>query len=188
MKTKVLAIIFISIMAQGCLWGSTETNAVKTVVTTGLVTNSGKTVSDDILKAKELEAKTKAAEAGKDNKANIAITDAIKRLPIDEQGEFIRLALVLLFIAEAIVCVYLIVSKYLQNVYITYSLFCVFSSLFLVGLEASIVTSLQLGLDQMPEASSSSITAFIAWYIFSTVAGLWIADIVITCLVSCISR
>ena len=35
---------------------------------------------------------------------------------------------------------------------------------------------LQLGLDQMPDASSSSITSFIAWIVFSISAGRWIGE------------
>ncbi len=38
---------------------------------------------------------------------------------------------------------------------------------FTIGMEAFIVSVLQLGLDQMPDASSSNITSFIAWLIFS---------------------
>ncbi len=38
------------------------------------------------------------------------------------------------------------------------------------------VCTLQLGLDQMPDASSSSITSFIAWFVFSISAGRWIGD------------
>ncbi len=43
-----------------------------------------------------------------------------------------------------------------------------------------VVTSLQLGLDQMPDASSSNITSFIAWFGFSIYAGAWISDLLIT--------
>ena len=39
-------------------------------------------------------------------------------------------------------------------------------SLGFVGFTACIVTSLQLGLDQMPDASSSNITSFIKWFVF----------------------
>ncbi len=94
----------------------------------------------------------------------------------------IQLANALLFIAETIVCAYFLASKSLQNVYIAYFMVCLFS----MGLAASIVTSLQLGLDQMPEASSSSITAFIAWYVFSAFFGVWIGDIVINFFESCL--
>ncbi len=38
------------------------------------------------------------------------------------------------------------------------------------------VCTLQLGLDQMPDASSSSITSFIAWFVFSISAGSWVGD------------
>ena len=42
---------------------------------------------------------------------------------------------------------------------------------------ACLVTLLQLGLDQMPDASSSSITSFISWFIFSIFAGIWISTL-----------
>ncbi len=40
---------------------------------------------------------------------------------------------------------------------------------------------LQLGLDQMPDASSSSITSFIAWFVFGTSAGRWIGEFFVFC-------
>ena len=49
-------------------------------------------------------------------------------------------------------------------------------SLGLVGFIACTVTSLQLGLDQMPDASSSNITSFIKWFAFSICLGIWISD------------
>ena len=49
-------------------------------------------------------------------------------------------------------------------------------SLGFVGFTACIVTSLQLGLDQMPDASSSNITSFIKWFAFSICLGIWISD------------
>ena len=36
------------------------------------------------------------------------------------------------------------------------------------------VTSIQLGLDQMPDASSANITSFIAWFVFSAQAGIFV--------------
>ncbi len=38
------------------------------------------------------------------------------------------------------------------------------------------MTALQLGLDQMPDASSSNISSFISWFVFSIFLGCWIAD------------
>ena len=43
------------------------------------------------------------------------------------------------------------------------------------GLAACLVTSLQLGLDQMPDASTANITSFIAWYVCCFFAGVWIS-------------
>ncbi len=45
-----------------------------------------------------------------------------------------------------------------------------------VGLTACLVTALQLGLDQMPDASSANITSFIAWFMFSIALGAWTLD------------
>ena len=45
-----------------------------------------------------------------------------------------------------------------------------------VGGIACLVTALQLGLDQMPDASSANITSFIAWFVFSIALGAWIVD------------
>ena len=42
------------------------------------------------------------------------------------------------------------------------------------GTFACIVTSLQLGLDQMPDASTANITSFISWFVCCIFAGNWI--------------
>ena len=46
------------------------------------------------------------------------------------------------------------------------------------GLLACIITVLQLGLDQMPDASSDNITSFIAWFVCSMFGGFWISECV----------
>ncbi len=53
--------------------------------------------------------------------------------------------------------------------------FCIVGFVFLVALTCFVCT-LQLGLDQMPDALSSSITSFIAWLGFSISAGEWIGE------------
>ena len=47
----------------------------------------------------------------------------------------------------------------------------------MVGLACFGITSLQLGLDQMPDASSSNITSFVAWYVFTLTVGYGIGNI-----------
>ena len=50
-----------------------------------------------------------------------------------------------------------------------------------------IITALQLGLDQMPDASSTNISSFISWFVFSLFFGGWIADWLSNTLLHCIS-
>ncbi len=54
-----------------------------------------------------------------------------------------------------------------------------------LGFSACIVTALQLGLDQMPDASSDNIISFIKWLIFSSFFGVWISEIILRITVSC---
>ena len=61
--------------------------------------------------------------------------------------------------------------------YVVNVFYCIGGSLFLIAVIACFVTSLQLGLDQMPHASSSNITSFIAWFVFSMYAGVWIPTV-----------
>ena len=59
-------------------------------------------------------------------------------------------------------------------------------SLWLVGLTACLVTALQLGLDQMPDASAANVISFINWFYFSFSLGLWIYDSLWVVLKECI--
>ena len=47
----------------------------------------------------------------------------------------------------------------------------------LSGLTACTVTAIQLGLDQMPDASSANVASFINWFVFAMVFGFWMFDI-----------
>ena len=46
-----------------------------------------------------------------------------------------------------------------------------------VGSAACLVTSLQLGLDQMPDASTANITSFISWFVCGVFTGVWTRDV-----------
>ena len=50
-------------------------------------------------------------------------------------------------------------------------------SLWLVDLAACLVTALQLGLDQMPDASTMNKISFINWFFFSVSLGIWVYDL-----------
>ena len=54
------------------------------------------------------------------------------------------------------------------------------TSLFAVGTCVCCVTALPLGLDQMPDASSSNVSSYIAWTVCSMFIGLFISEQFIT--------
>ena len=80
---------------------------------------------------------------------------------------------VLLFISTAINCLLLILETLIweENIILRLIELCLGYSLFAVGACACIVTALPLGLDQMPDASASSITSYIAWFVCSIYIG-----------------
>ena len=63
------------------------------------------------------------------------------------------------------------------NLYFMLIFWCTVISIMAIGVTGFFATSLQLGLDQMPDASSSQITSFIAWFVFCMYAGSWISDL-----------
>ena len=89
-----------------------------------------------------------------------------------------KYSFVLLFFLCLLFSAFTLVPDITHYVYVTSVLYCIGGSLFLVVVVACFVTSLQLGLDQMPDASSSNITSFIAWFVFSIYAGVWIPYVV----------
>ncbi len=93
----------------------------------------------------------------------------------------IRIGIVTLFFVTMVYSIYvLILGSGLEHRFEEYRLlnevvFCILACGFLVALTCFVCT-LQLGLDQMPDASSSSIASFIAWFVFSISAGSWIGE------------
>ena len=87
-----------------------------------------------------------------------------------------KYSFVLLFLVYLLSSAFTLVPDITHYVYVVSVLYCIDGSLFIVAVVACSVTSLQLGLDQMPDASSSNITSFIAWFVFSIYAGVWIPD------------
>ena len=55
-----------------------------------------------------------------------------------------------------------------------------------IGTAAFLTNALQFGLEQMPDASSDAITAFISWYIIATLAGIATSEILVK-LLKCLS-
>ena len=86
----------------------------------------------------------------------------------------LKAGLVLVYIGSVFHCVLALVRERLNE---TVGIVCLYIILIVVflGYSAFLCTSAQLGLDQMPDASSQNISCFLAWYIFSLLAGMWLS-------------
>ena len=58
-------------------------------------------------------------------------------------------------------------------------------AVYMCGLVGFLINSVQFGMDQMPDASSPELSAFIHWYVFAMSAGIWFAEAVLGFLKSC---
>ncbi len=92
-----------------------------------------------------------------------------------------RAGVILFLLATIVACICLLV---LQSVDLSqcntvsrvfsYGISPVVSAMAVVGVTTYMVTAVQLGLDQMPDASSANITSFITWFVFSSIFGTWL--------------
>ena len=89
-----------------------------------------------------------------------------------------RVGAVLLFIATVMNCLFLVLEMQtlkLNNILIWIH-FCLGYSVLVVGICACGITALPLGLDQMPDASSSNNASYIAWFVCSFWVGGFIGE------------
>ncbi len=78
----------------------------------------------------------------------------------------------------------------LNSIALQYTSEVVLVLVYAVGLPSITVcmmTALQLGLDQMPDASSANISSFISWFVFSAIFGFWIPKLLSNSLLYCTS-
>ena len=81
---------------------------------------------------------------------------------------------VLCFSAVVMLCVLLLVVSNEQLSPVIVLIGPILYCLGLIGTAACLVTSLQQGLDQMPDASTANITSFISWFVCFIFAGVWV--------------
>ncbi len=96
-----------------------------------------------------------------------------------------RFGAVLLFVSAVLTFICLIIQ--MERIHPTVAMVATTAAVLAtyLGISACAVTALQLGLDQMPDASSDNIISFIKWLIFSAFFGVWISDIILNSTVSC---
>ena len=101
-----------------------------------------------------------------------------------------RFGAVLLFIFTVINCFLLILEEIIwkSNHVINWIQFCLASSFYVVGASACIATALPLGLDQMPDASASNITSYIAWFVGTFFIGLFFVEGMNILVINCVDK
>ncbi len=99
-----------------------------------------------------------------------------------------KFGFVLLFLATFITSVATLFLEYdfMKNQYINNIFICSIKILYIVGAGAAAISTLQLGLDQMPDASSSSITSFVAWLVFNFSVSKWIIETFLNSYLKCL--
>ena len=90
--------------------------------------------------------------------------------------EVFKFGAVLLFVSTVVNCLMLILELVVwdSNHVLNWIHLCLGGSLFMIGACACMTTALPLGLNQMPDASSSSIASYIAWFVSTIFAGLFL--------------
>ena len=106
----------------------------------------------------------------------IAFTPIAGSLADVRYGNFkvFRFGALLFFISAVMTCIGVIIKD--EGVDSTLTMVATTAAVLVayLGASACAVTALQLGLDQMPDASSDNIISFIKWFIFSALFGVWI--------------
>ncbi len=88
-----------------------------------------------------------------------------------------KFGVMLLFFASVLACISLLIDPEIEEFgYLTIVIAYVVFALLFSGFSVCIATSLQLALDQMPDASADNIISCINWFVFSLCSGIWICD------------
>ncbi len=90
----------------------------------------------------------------------------------------VKYSIILLFTTSISSSIVILLPCSVLNVYTVAVFVCIGGSVNVLASLVSAGTGLQLGLDQMPDASSSGITSFIALYGFSIYTGYWTANLI----------
>ena len=85
-----------------------------------------------------------------------------------------KISIFLIFLSTLVTCVLTLTTELFNSNSLKLLIFSVIAILSLLGYGAFLSTSVQLGLDQMPEASSENISSFLNWHYFLVVASYWI--------------
>ena len=100
-----------------------------------------------------------------------------------------KLSCFFLVVATIIFCINVLCAPLINSIALQYTSAVILALVYgvaIASLAVCLMTALQLGLDQMPDASSTNISSFISWFVFSIVFGCWIADWLSNALLYCV--
>ena len=98
----------------------------------------------------------------------------------------VRFGVLLLFLATVFNCFYHLIAPFVGNALVLKLFLFLIYVFFIVGGVGCSLVLFQLGMDQMPDASSSSISSFITWFVCCAVLGSDLSDILYTLKVYCL--
>ncbi len=85
-----------------------------------------------------------------------------------------KIGIFLIFLSTLVACVLMLTIELINSNSLKLAIFTVIASLSFLGYGAFLSTSAQLGIDQMPEASSENISSFLNWHFFLVIASYWV--------------
>ena len=102
-----------------------------------------------------------------------------------------KIGLILIFTSAVLLCLLVVameISEVELSMILRAFLYSVTASLTTGSAAVLLVNLPQVGLDQMPDCTTESITSFITWYIASFFTGFWIGDIASTVGFACVGK
>ncbi len=98
----------------------------------------------------------------------------------------VRFGVWLLFVSAVFNCFYYLIVPFFGNTLVLRWFVFVIYVMFMIGGAGCSLALFQLGMDQMPDASSSSISSFITWFVCSGILGAYFGNFLIALLVFCL--
>ncbi len=98
----------------------------------------------------------------------------------------VRFGVWLLFVSAVFNCFYYLIVPFFGNTLVLRWFVFVIYVVFMIGGAGCSLALFQLGMDQMPDASSSSISSFITWFVCSAILGAYFGNFLIALLVFCL--
>ena len=98
----------------------------------------------------------------------------------------VRFGVLLLFLATVFNCFYHLIAPFVGNALVLKLFLFLIYVFLIIGCVGCSLVLFQLGMDQMPDASSSSISSFITWFVYCAILGSYLSNVLYTLKVDCL--